>query len=150
MKEPPALMTPTKCHAHKSHGRGPCNAWAIPGGTVCLAHGGRAPQTRAKARARLDALAEPALVALGKIIRSDDTADADKLKAISEVLDRIPGFGRTKTVNIDATVAQEWSDPNEAARLFAEVVEQERARLRGQASPTPQIVEYAEVVEDDD
>jgi hypothetical protein len=37
-----------RCSGHRSDGR-PCRAFAINGGTVCVAHGGRAPQVQAKA-----------------------------------------------------------------------------------------------------
>lgn len=41
------------CTAHSSrHGR-PCRAWAMRGCTVCVAHGGRAPQVRDAADRRV-------------------------------------------------------------------------------------------------
>lgn len=42
-----------RCSAQRSHGRGPCNAYAIRGGTVCVMHGGAAPQVKAAAYRRL-------------------------------------------------------------------------------------------------
>lgn len=42
-----------RCTAHSSrHGR-PCRAWAMRGSTVCVAHGGRAPQVRDAADRRV-------------------------------------------------------------------------------------------------
>jgi hypothetical protein len=41
-----------RCSAHCTDGR-PCSAWAVNGGTCCAAHGGRAPQVRAKAAERV-------------------------------------------------------------------------------------------------
>jgi hypothetical protein len=59
----PRLWTPpvrlrlrVRCTAHRSDGA-PCRAWAIRGGRVCAAHGGRAPQVRAAARRRLESAA---------------------------------------------------------------------------------------------
>jgi hypothetical protein len=59
----PRLWTPpvrlrlrVRCTAHRSDGE-PCRAWAIRGGRVCAAHGGRAPQVRAAARRRLESAA---------------------------------------------------------------------------------------------
>jgi hypothetical protein len=59
----PRLWTPpvrlrlrVRCTAHRSDGA-PCRAWAIHGGRVCAAHGGRAPQVRAAARRRLESAA---------------------------------------------------------------------------------------------
>lgn len=43
-RERPAV----RCSAKRTDGQ-PCKAWAIHGGTVCRAHGGSAPQVRAKA-----------------------------------------------------------------------------------------------------
>jgi hypothetical protein len=40
-----------KCSARKTTGE-PCRAWAIVGGEVCVAHGGAAPQVKAKAARR--------------------------------------------------------------------------------------------------
>ena len=37
-----------KCSGRRTDGK-PCKAWAINGGTVCAAHGGRAPQVKARA-----------------------------------------------------------------------------------------------------
>lgn len=42
-----------RCTGHSSQTGGPCKAWAIKGGTVCTAHGGRAPQTKKKAAERV-------------------------------------------------------------------------------------------------
>ena len=54
---PPArLRLRVRCTAHRSDG-GECQAWAIHGGRVCAAHGGRAPQVRAAARRRLESAA---------------------------------------------------------------------------------------------
>lgn len=41
-----------KCSGHT--GDQPCKAWSIKGGTVCIAHGGKAPQVRAKAAIRVE------------------------------------------------------------------------------------------------
>ena len=41
-----------KCTARRTDGE-PCKAWAIDGGTVCVAHGGAAPQVKARAAARV-------------------------------------------------------------------------------------------------
>jgi hypothetical protein len=54
---PPArLRLRVRCTAHRSD-VAPCRAWAIRGGRVCAAHGGRAPQVREAARRRLESAA---------------------------------------------------------------------------------------------
>lgn len=42
---------PRRCRARRKNGER-CKAWAIRGGFVCRAHGGAAPQVRAKAQQR--------------------------------------------------------------------------------------------------
>jgi hypothetical protein len=44
----------TPCKAHRTDGQ-PCSNFAMLGGTVCHAHGGRAPRVRAAAERRLAA-----------------------------------------------------------------------------------------------
>lgn len=41
-----------RCTARRTNGQ-PCGNYSIHGGTVCAAHGGRSPQVRAAARARV-------------------------------------------------------------------------------------------------
>ena len=50
---PKRLRTRQRCTARRSDGQ-PCRAWAIHGGWVCAAHGGRAPQVAQAARERLE------------------------------------------------------------------------------------------------
>ena len=42
-----------RCSAHRSRDGQPCQAWAVRGGSVCVAHGGAAPQVRLAAQRRL-------------------------------------------------------------------------------------------------
>ena len=56
-----------KCSAHKASTGDPCQAWAISGSNVCIAHGGRAPAVREAARRRLDALVPLALDVLAEL-----------------------------------------------------------------------------------
>lgn len=73
--------------------------WAIAGGTVCLRHGGSAPQVQKAAKLRLLDLALPAIAELGKILRSPNTSDADKLRAAVAILDRC-GLGPGSKVEV--------------------------------------------------
>jgi hypothetical protein len=50
-----------KCSAVSSRTGKPCNRYAIAGGTVCIMHGGAAPQVKKAAAARLRAMVDPAL-----------------------------------------------------------------------------------------
>lgn len=46
-------MEPRRCGARSSRTGEPCRAWAVVGATVCVAHGGAAPQVRRAAARRL-------------------------------------------------------------------------------------------------
>lgn len=88
-----------KCRAHTSglHGmKRPCRNWAIKGGTVCPYHGGKAPQVKAAAQRRLQAMLDPALHELNVLIHQDAHLPS-KLGAISNVMNRTLGkVGETK------------------------------------------------------
>lgn len=86
-----------------------CLRAPIPGGAVCVMHGGKAPQTIAAARQRLLEGVEPAIVRLLKFIetppglcevcgRSDDTSAI--VSAIRTLLDRA-GLGPSATLKVD-------------------------------------------------
>lgn len=82
-----------KCRAHTSglHGaKRPCRNWAIKGGTVCPYHGGKAPQVKAAAQRRLQAMLDPALVELNELIHQNAHLPS-KLGAISMVANRTLG-----------------------------------------------------------
>ena len=86
------------CSAIKRNGK-PCGLPPIRGGTVCHKHGGSAPQVRAAANRRLIEMVIPAMKELHKIINREDVADADKLKAISMVLNRT-GYSERQQIDI--------------------------------------------------
>lgn len=94
-KRAPVSVT---CSATKRNGK-PCGLPPIRGGTVCHKHGGSAPQVRAAANRRLIEMVLPAMKELHKIINRDDVADADKLKAISMVLNRT-GYSERQQIDI--------------------------------------------------
>lgn len=88
-----------QCSARaKSTGR-PCTRRAIRGGTVCIVHGGRAPQVKAKAEERIKALVNPALLLIEEYL--DHVGDPDypvppavRLNAARDILDRA-GYSAT-------------------------------------------------------
>jgi len=82
-----------KCRAHTSGTYGPkrpCRNWAIKGGTVCPYHGGKAPQVKAAAQRRLQAMLDPALTELNTLIHQNAHLPS-KLGAISMVANRTLG-----------------------------------------------------------
>lgn len=80
----PGTPTSRPCKARKTDGT-PCKNSAIRGGTVCLAHGGRAPRVRAKAAVRaeledwglgkIDTLLDPGEVLLRLVSQSAARAE---------------------------------------------------------------------------
>jgi hypothetical protein len=64
----------------------PCKKPAVTGMTVCLTHGGSAPQVRAAAALRLAMLAVPAVQALKEILQ--DKRHPQRMRTVTEVLDR--------------------------------------------------------------
>ena len=76
-----------RCTAHSKRSGEQCGQIAIRGGRVCQSHGGRAPQVKMAAEARIQALVDPAITELTVLIRSADS-DSVKLSAIKDVLDR--------------------------------------------------------------
>ncbi len=79
-----------------------CKRAAIKGGTVCTSHGGAAPQVQKSARERLLELADPAIAALSKIVRDENTDDAVRVRAALGICDRI-GLGPGQTVTLQAS-----------------------------------------------
>ena len=68
-----------------------CKRRPHPGSTVCVMHGAGAPQVQRSARERLNALVEPAIAALGKVIKrldGDPDAAGVVIRAAQIVLDR--------------------------------------------------------------
>lgn len=85
-KRPPIEPHPRRCTAHKRNGD-PCGRWAIMGGTVCPAHGGRSPQVKHAARIRLMNLIEPAITVLATEMEVAENS-ADRQRAANSILDR--------------------------------------------------------------
>lgn len=81
----------TQCTATSKRSGERCNRYAIEGGTVCIMHGGKAPNVKAAAAARLLAMIDPSLAVLVKTLSNEKRPEL-ALKAATDVLDR-NGFG---------------------------------------------------------
>jgi hypothetical protein len=100
-----------RCTARSSQHDRACQAWAVRGSNVCVAHGGAAPQVKRKAEERLRSLVNPALAALARLIGDADAgrrgaeSEAVQLGAIKDVLDRA-GYTATQKLAVsgDLTV----------------------------------------------
>ena len=78
-----------QCKATSKQSKKRCRRKAIHGGTVCVMHGGGAPQVKKKARERLKELEHPAIDRIKKTInREGDESAAVALTASMNLLDR--------------------------------------------------------------
>lgn len=84
----PYINDPARQCTAKAKGTGKrCGRYAIAGGTVCITHGGSAPQVKRKAKLRLLELVDPAITKLQQIMESGES-DQVKLAAAKDILDR--------------------------------------------------------------
>ena len=90
-----------RCTAHSSRTGEKCRLPPIKGGTVCLVHGGSAPQVKNRALQRLTELVEPAIAELNRIMcdAGGPNPDAVKLAAAKDILDRA-GFKPTDKIQL--------------------------------------------------
>lgn len=94
-----------------------CGRWSIRGHRVCLKHGGNLPgvqkaaeEVREAARLRLFGMADDAIDTIDFLIHEGTTPAAVKLKAATEILDRVGikgGSELTHTVEVKANPAEE-------------------------------------------
>jgi hypothetical protein len=114
--ETPSWHPERQCTATSRSGER-CQRQPIPGGTVCSAHGGRAPQTIAAAKLRLLEGVEPAIARLLRFIESppglcdvcgrcDDTSAI--VGAIRTLLDRA-GLGPTAMMQVTTAPTHDLS-----------------------------------------
>ena len=99
---------PRKCTAHSTRTKELCNRWAMKGQTVCMMHGGKAPQALAKAQAaieqadlRIRGLAIPAVDAIERLLLAD--SEAVILRAAKDILDR-GGLKAKDRIEIDTKI----------------------------------------------
>jgi len=126
---PPAAALPKseelesqQCKATSKTSGNRCKQPAIPGGTVCIYHGGKAPQVMRAARARLRELLLPALDRLEKNLENTDGWVGTK--AVDQVLRYTDVKGPEKHEHKVAVY-----DPEK----FASLTDEELENLRGLA-----------------
>lgn len=93
------------CTATAKGSRQRCKRRPIPGGTVCVKHGGGAPQVQLKAEERLLALRVPAVIRLEELMNQKEFPSV-AIAAVKDVLDRDGKLGKAKET-IDADVKTE-------------------------------------------
>jgi hypothetical protein len=117
-----------RCKAHRKNGD-QCRHAAMNGATVCQTHGGRAPQTKAKARLRLEMASDRLARELLNMTTDPNVADPVKLAAIKDALDR-SGIQAKTAVSVEVS-----TKPFE---LVFDSISRNRQRFR-QITPSRQI-----------
>lgn len=79
------------CTAKSKQSQQRCKRRPIPGGTVCVMHGGGNPHTRARALERLIMLQSPAIDTLAYLMEQRGTYPSTAYAAARDVLDRTEG-----------------------------------------------------------
>lgn len=155
----PSISRPipsVRCTTVKKDGH-QCPNWALRGATVCVSHGGRLPSVKAHADATVEAarmrlidMSDSAVDVLKDLITTVGTADAIRLKAATEVLDRSGVRGGVEinmevehTVKAESVVADRFAEIVARKKAEQEVLEKHRlAQLEAEAD-----IEDAEVVD---
>jgi hypothetical protein len=89
-----------RCSARSKQSGRRCKRHPIPGGTVCVMHGGKAPQVQQSARDRITALVHPAIDTLERALSDGDVNAA--VRAARDLLDRA-GYAATSRHEIAAS-----------------------------------------------
>lgn len=92
-----------KCHAHRRDGS-QCQAWALPGSSVCRVHGGGTAAAMAKAKLRMMELVDPAIATIARIMADPQAPHASRLRAAENILDRA---GMPRRMELDPDMARE-------------------------------------------
>jgi hypothetical protein len=106
---PMELASPMEKRCTATNRRGTrCEKPPIPGGTVCHMHGGNAPNVRAKAEERLQALVHPAITRLGELVGQVEFPSV-AIAAVKDVLDRNLGkAAEQQMVEHSGTIEIAW------------------------------------------
>ena len=106
---PQPTRHPRKCTAHSTRTKELCNRWALRGQTVCMMHGGKAPQAMAEAEAmveitelRLRKLAPRAVAELESLV-TNGPSEAVRLGAANSLVDRAVGKA-TERIHVAASI----------------------------------------------
>lgn len=114
-----------------------CKRRPIPGGNVCVMHGGKTPAVQRSARGRLAELVLPSIETLNHE-RANAKRSADRQRAANSILDRA-GITRGHSAEVDA-----------ARALLLERILTIRAESAGAIAPPDPLEIVAEVIDEDD
>jgi hypothetical protein len=126
----------TQCTARSKRTGKRCRLASMLGGNVCRAHGGAAPQTRAKAKRRLEQAADVLVQRLLGFALDGDVPEATALAAIRDALDRA-GLNPKTAVELEV---KPWQDILGNVAGVARISQDESRVRRGlpvEHDPTP-------------
>lgn len=119
-------VPPVRCLASTKAGK-QCGRWSIRGGTLCYVHGGlqhvqkeKADSVIRAARIRMLGLTGPAIDVLEDLITNNNTADAIRLKAAQDILDRT-GLKAPEEVLVEVTHKNSADEIEKRLRKLAEI-----------------------------
>lgn len=113
-----------KCAGRRTNGE-PCGNYAMNGGTVCSAHGGRAPQAKAKAR---ESVIETRLER--EMYRHQAEPLGDPIQALQRLIGRAMSWEAAIGERVNDLTAIRFTDEHGAEQMRAEVAVLERAMDR--------------------
>jgi hypothetical protein len=122
-----------QCTAHSSRTGEQCRAPAIRGGTVCVTHGGAAPQVKAKALERIQAAAVDVAAELVRLAIHADS-ESVRVQAAKDILDRA-GLKPTQLIEQEITHHQVDDFAETVRRLEAELAGRGGSRSAVAADP---------------
>ena len=120
------MAEPLRCTAKSKSTGNQCRLRPIPGGSVCVQHGGSIPAVKAAAQRKMIALIDPALAVLYRALEECDEWPS-KIRAALGILDRA-GMGVASPLTIDTdksdlselSVAELQARARVVAQQFAE------------------------------
>ena len=135
-----------QCTARSKRTGERCRAASMMGGNVCRVHGGAAPQTRAKAKRRLEQAADALVQRLLQFALDGRVDDNVALHAIRDALDRA-GLGAKAALELSVAEPRPWEDIMGDLAGVASITRAESRARRGLPDDTPAPAEPYEVVD---
>ena len=123
-----------QCSARRKNGL-PCTRHAIYGGSVCIVHGGAAPQVKASARERIAEMVAPALAVMSKAMAMK-TKQGPLPIAVTAAKDMLDRAGYKATDKIQLTGAGPSGEVVFATP--AELIKAELDALHERIAPKPE------------
>ena len=94
-----------QCTAKSKQSGVRCKRRPIPGGSVCIMHGGGIPQVREAARLRILELVNPALATMARAVRGKGKPGQVEINAARDILDRA-GFAAKQAAGFIASITE--------------------------------------------